>query len=245
HVDLNSGQAKHDIEIDAHDGPYAAVEVTEDLDNAFAQWASQNTPRVPVTQCHHGWRVEMDHPPEKPRKWAKKELEPFLLELEKRNIAKTTIYPSSPVWVKIPPSLRDLGFVSAQVTQNIVPSGEAFLEFGWWSESKDRNYPSKWLEDFVASARCAGERAKLAASGFSERHLAVVIPFTPASARDTFWALMAIGMGRREPPATIPRLPSEVTHCWIVCNYPGVVSLYLSAKDGWQVISPLTPTIES
>ena len=178
-ADFNKGDSVHDFDIVYRDGTVAALEVTADRSGAEAQWAHINNPVLEVPGCQNGWMVEMGAPPDKPRKWAQGILAPFLVELEKLGVLKATIYPDSPFLMKLPVELASLGVVAVTV-YSTVDAGHSRLIIAGWSKP-NTEYLAEWIGDFATSPRCSGERYKLAKSGFSQRHLAVFIPFLPAS----------------------------------------------------------------
>lgn len=237
-IDLNTGVALHDFEVDCADGTVAAVEVTEDRDPAEALWRAQRTQILEVPKCQDGWSIALGAPPAKPRKWAKSELEPFLVQLENSSATEITIYANSPFKASIPSALASLGFVGAKVDGN-VPTGQARLSIEGWPRVERTDYLSHWIEGFSASGRCRGEREKLVRSSRAERHLAVVVPFFPASGWSVFATLQA--MEWYGPPLRVPVLPIEITHCWIVSSYPGVCSLFFSPRGGWELTLPDCP----
>ncbi|MET8360676.1 hypothetical protein ABZU74_27460, partial [Micromonospora sp. NPDC005171] len=220
--------------------PVGAVEVTEDRDKSQAGWEAKRIDHLDVRPCKLGWEVSTSRYPHPPTPWAKKVLTPFLLSLEAASAPGVTIYPDSPVQAAIPDGLAALGFVAAYPhpagSAPIAP-GTARLQVAWWSLGHPHQL-AEWAEGFLASDRCKGERRKLAQSTRSERHLAVVVPFMPASALSVHAWLMAVAdIG---PPPRHPTLPSEITHLWLISDYPGTPSLRYTSGE-WTVLTPVQP----
>ncbi|NBE80371.1 hypothetical protein [Micromonospora rubida] len=239
-ADLNTGHAVHDFDIMRGPTPMAAVEVTEDRDEAAAGWHAKRIEYLDVTPCRLGWEISINRYPDRPRSWAKKVLAPFLLGLEEAHAAGVTIYPDSPFQTTIPAGISDLGFVAALPdppgSPPLVP-GTVRLRVGWVGSSHP-NKLADWVEGFVASGRCEGERRKLARSGRNERHLAVVVPFMPASSLEVHGCLMTVA--NYGPPARHPVLPTEITHLWLISDYPNTPSLRYTSH-GWTVLAPVQP----
>lgn len=235
--DFNSGQSRHDFELVRNGDSFASMEVTEDRAEADAQWNALGEPLLAVRGCSTGWRVVVERSPSKPNKWATQVLAPFLRTLEEHG-TEHTIYADSPSNVAVPPELRDLGYVAAVCDPGVVP-GSARLSREAWDRLTSSDELATWITEFTHSDRCLGERAKLHASGFDERHLAIVVPFSPATGR-RIANLLATGVQEFGLPSRLPELPSEITHVWLVSNYPGVSSLLVSA-DGREGTEPATP----
>lgn len=239
-ADLNSGHAVHDFEIMRGLSPVAAVEVTEDRDEVAAGWEAKRIDCLDVRPCRLGWELSINRYPNRPRAWAKDVLTPFLLGLEAARASGVTIYPDSPFQTAIPTGLSDLGFVAAFPDPPASPPlkpGTARLRVGWVGLS-DPNRLTDWAERFIASRRCDGERRKLAQSGRTERHLAIVVPFMPASSLDIHGCLLAVA--DYGPPARHPVLPAEITHLWLISDYPGTPSLTYTSRR-WTVLAPVRP----
>ncbi|SEH00361.1 hypothetical protein SAMN05444920_11695 [Nonomuraea solani] len=237
-TDLNEGHAIHDFEIELKNGMVAALEVTSDRDYAEAQWSSLGEPLLPLTGCGKGWTVDIGSYPPKPDKWAASELSPFLAKFESMRMEAATIYPDSPTPLILPAGLSALGVVGIRVDSS-VPQGCARLQVAGWSKITSTDVITNWSERFANSSRCAGERRKLHISGLPQRHLAVAIPFYPASGFSLFHALMAVrDLGL---PHTSPALPPEITDLWLITDYPGVASLHVSSGGGWTATTPYRP----
>jgi hypothetical protein len=235
HVDGNRGFAIHDIEIDNESGPFAAVEVTEDRDPAVALWTAQEGTSVPIDGCEGGWTISMMRAPAQPDKWAMRDLQPFLRELDRFGVHEINTSDRASTWRgRVPEGLSAYDLYAARYVPDIVEAGRARLSISGWGEPvTGTDWICDWLEDIAASPRCKGERRKLGTSGLRQRHLALVINFSPASGKHIFNTLMAVeSMG---PPTRTPRLPNAITHAWVVSNYPTASSLY-AAPDGWQVL---------
>lgn len=236
-VDENTGISVHDLEVGHQDGTVSAVEVTEDRDPAEAQWRAQPSAEVAVPGCAQGWSITLSAAPDRPRQWARRHLAPFLAALEAAGATESTIYPDSPHSTSTPAELADLGYVAAVSAPAVTP-GHAALRIEAWSRASSGDFLATWVEEFASSGRCAGERAKLRASGLASRHLAVVIPFVPASGWDIRSSLAAVpDVG---PPTRLPLLPAEITHFWLISDYPGVPSL-LAGQAEWEVVPPARP----
>lgn len=235
--DFNTGQPRHDFEL-ARDGvPFAAMEVTEDREEAEAQWTALGEPLLSVPGCTVGWRVVLERAPRFPNRWADQFLSRFLQALEEGGTGHS-IYADSPSNLPVPPEMHELGYVAA-VEEPSVPAGSVRLDREGWDRIASSDEVADWVTDFINSDRCSGERAKLGSSGFDERHLAIVVPFSPATGRRIF-NLMMSGVEEFGFPNRLPEFPSEITHVWLVCDYPDVRSLMVS-HQGWRATEPATP----
>jgi hypothetical protein len=241
--DLNTGQARHDFELSKGDTTFAALEVTEDREPSDAQWRYLGEPLLPIPGCRQGWRITLWSAPSRPNRWSARHAAPFLRSLERLGAQRHSIYPDSPIDRDVPAALSTLGYVAATVDPSVPNAQLRLSREGWGETIRTTDELSEWVTAFAASSRCAGERAKLADSGFDSRHLAVVIPFVPASGRRVFDLLMAVrtfGL-----PARRAVLPREIGTLWLICDYPGVRSLSVSSEGIWSATEPATPAITS
>src|SRR5689334_54767 len=88
-ADFNTGSPRHDLELLRAGEPFAAVEVTEDRDEAESQWEALGEPLMPVPGSVQGWRVELQRAPRHPTKWVNRVLAGFLQELERTGMDHT------------------------------------------------------------------------------------------------------------------------------------------------------------
>ncbi|RKE12464.1 hypothetical protein C8E86_7406 [Catellatospora citrea] len=234
----------HDFDIMNGATAVAAIEVTEDLDQAGAAWRAMGIDRLAVAPCKLSWKVTLSSCPTRPTAWAKSVLTPFLLHLEQSGAPGTTIYPDTPFITQIPEELAELGFVAALCEPAGTPGAKpstARVTVAFWGAITHTDQLAEWAGNFTNSKRCEGEREKLKASGRDERHLAVVVPHVAGSDRHLLGHLMAVE--EFGPPTSPVALPDEITDLWLISGYPGTPTLYYRKGD-WIVLPPENPFSE-
>lgn len=94
-----------------------------------------------------------------------------------------------------------------------------------------------WVEDFVADPDQAHNLRKLAASPALEKHLFLLIPGIVTTAPMSVTDLLIRGITPTRPP----KLPTSVTHVWVMSNWQAGSGFRWDPADGWLAFANDTP----
>lgn len=217
-----------DFDIKYHDGRLAALETTSSVHRAELEMLAaikkqtKGTTAFPARRCQHNWMITV-RPPARVSVLGEK-LDSYLSALENEGINNFSLSDLHT------PSVMELCEVlgvehgtvitaSPPPALYLTPSGEGGLIDS--SSAIDAGRREAWKSD---------NRKKLGGSGANERHLAVYIDLSDASA----WTAMHWS----EPPKAPPELPDEVTHIWLLAEgeSSGECTVWRGCSDQlWQV----------
>lgn len=234
--DDGSRDGMHDLDIIYKDGSIAAMEVTAAADaETIELWQKLNggDELHVVEGLHGGWLVQFDSSVRVNR--VLREVETLLAQLEElgvRSLGPTRGHRENPLYR----SARKLGVyrLSRHETSR---SGSVYftvrrpfgMDSAWLSETSDGLVP--WVEGFLEGDQCRDVLQKLHRSGFAERHVFLVFPQFSSAPADVSFLLVGDGVSL---PTVTPRLPSEVTHLWVVSQLDPSGGLRWSPSTGWS-----------
>ena len=112
----------------------------------------------------------------------------------------------------------------------VMPSIEHSISAGFVPSNS--NAVAEWIGEWLHGAGQADNRAKLLKSGRVERHMFTLMPaFTPAP----FEVTHSLMVDEALAPEVPPRLPSEITHCWIASTWSSGHVYMWGPAEGWRL----------
>jgi hypothetical protein len=97
----------------------------------------------------------------------------------------------------------------------------------------------EWINEFVASPRCADNLKKLTVAGATEGHLAVYAHMTQVSW--PVWRALIDHYGTQVVPTTLPALPTPITHLWLFPSPGGTTGLAYDPLQSWYRFESAEP----
>ena len=244
--DDGSRPGMHDLDI-VHDDRRAAVEVTGAVDQAATElWrVAYRDGRWVEPSLVGGWSVHVD--PSAPRRQGqtlRRDL-PVLLGLFER--AGAVAFPTAETVARFEPLAQALGVVSANQGGTdypgsiyVTPEVPAERRAGFAQGTGDAL--AEWVGVFLRADARADVLAKLARSGFDERHVFIVVGTEPGLA---FSVVDHLIRNDAPTPTVAPDLPVEVTDAWVASVWDAGRGFRWSPGGGWQTFDKTTPTEET
>jgi hypothetical protein len=181
-----------------------------------------------------GWRVYLSTPG--PWKTITQDLPTFLKALE---TAGETAYTLGSAHHAFDPAATRLGVVKARqgatdYPGSIYPLPDVELDRSASFVDPTGKPLADWITDYTGSEKCADNRAKLAASGASERHLVLIVPLAadiPAA------ALMVLLEDQAPAASSVVGLPSEITDVWVASAWTSSSVGFRWSAAGWSTFA--------
>lgn len=218
--------------------PDGAVEVTSFTDpkgrQASAEWGKSQESVFVYASLANSWLLSVH---ERTRfKGLAARCAPALVQLEAAGLTNMTAEMCS----TFPPgsvadSMKLLvhnGVSDAEVIDTKPPTGQVHISPTGSAWAADADAALQDLEAHLASAETTDVRAKLAATGFSERHAFLWVDYF-----NRFGAAWPIAHG--DLPSRPPQLPAEITGVWLALRQGD--GWWWSSASGWQRFR-FTPT---
>ena len=131
----------------------------------------------------------------------------------------------------------ELGVVSAYQGGTSVPGSVYVMpeippdrRVGWVAPTG--NSLSEWVAEWIIEPSRSDDIEKLRRSAARERHLFVIVPGISSTA--PFSVTDLLRRADAPLPTVSPKLPSEVTHVWVMSGWSGGQGFRWSLDDGWQ-----------
>jgi hypothetical protein len=232
HHDDGSSDGMYDLKATLTSGDLVALEVTQAADEEQTEfWKVYGAQRWTDPGLAGGWRVRAQ-----PTARLKSALPAFLLALEQAGLSEYRARDRAPsLTVDAPPGLEralqwPTGFPGSIYAAPVVATNEMV---GYAAPTAEAL--AGWIGDFLADARRADVRRKLAGSGAAQRHAFAIVP---GSSGVPFSVLELLLRDDPPLPEEAPDLPPEVSDVWIVSSWDsGVGFRWSSAEATWRPFS--------